>query len=1070
VLTATQKTFLNGLAIVPKKKIAIGKSKTQKESDALRTAFKNYRRAEGTAIAEIKKLSKRPGMEVSTEGLENRVKKVQAEVQDTQNQDAATATQTLNDATEDMKEIKEEAADDTRFSDKYDDEKLEESRHKPVYEDKVRRIKEERDRLALMPGTGDNVKKLNELLDKGKEEADKNNFGSAYKKLKGLSGAVKNGDKAAQKFRETAGGNKEAQKPLETAEKNLVDYTELADLSDADWIAAQRKAIDAQLKRLETKGVDVKDVAAKLTKIGDGLKDKHSAAQYEATRANGLFDQASQKIYADLTAWAPVNVVEPFRSRLSSAQSMVGAQQYGAGADLLKQLLQDVGPIHESAKKDYEEWVSVEKKLKENCMPGMEKGANIKYPSIQVFANALISIYKSDAHQQVKAHDFKGAAATAQNVVDRYPSLEGAMQRYEHLEGTFLQFEGRFKKQAELAQAAIKQLAKEKGDTAPHEDALTKARSAWNKTIDQLLATDGLTADNIDAAYKIASKEVSDVAKAINDILSDGQALALSKTVAENKDKNQEYNELVLQVQRRLKHLEQDSPSTAVKLQERLDSLLNDAKKGFQEAHLTSLKKIQETVEEAITGQKDRAGNLAGEAEPLAAAVKKDVARLKKKNKDFAAYLDGLSQRADDCLGMTGGKKEKDKTTTDSAGTVVAAAVEELRKLQTEVNDAAKGIADVEKKLKELREKLNDKALKKCAASRRGVLLHKMRNELRASCRGMSPAKALAAPDGPLAGFEEELKAALTAAEDAQKKRDKVVEAADKLLKRLDDELKDASHFKKSVKARLEGAKDPNEGGEASAELDIKAIEQLLEDAQDGDHRMALENKAREDEFNNTEAKKAYEAAADVFEKNDLRTAQEAHDATPRRDRDPGPLQDIKAGYKDVKKTAKQHNYVVANEKLAEIGRQARAYAANPMGARTTARNKLKEVNAKWKQAVAAHVRAIEELKKMIEDEANDLSIDANGVKAAQDQLGRLAALFDAGQFDKTVKIINDEATNLTQLRNAKENGLRYLRRYRELLKKDPMLEYIGPNPFTDYTIEFLEGRLKDLELNLLRA
>ncbi len=648
------------------------------------------------------------------------------------------------------------------------------------------------------------------------------------------------------------------------------------------------------------------------------------------------------------------------------------------------------------------------------------------------------------------------------------------MDRYEHLKGTFDKFEEQFNKRAKVTGTLIQQLAKAKGDTAPHQKNLDDARAAWDKELDRLLATQGVTADDIDRAYKIADQAVLAVARAVDNILKDGTALGQSQAVAENKDKQEQYNKLIIEVQKRVKHLEQDDPGRAKVLREqRLDPLLTEVKNnGFQEAHLGRLKTIHEVLEQTLAYTKETNGDLAGKARQQAEAVKQKALELKSKNKDFAAYLDGLVQRADDCVGMTGAKTQKKtkKTTTDVAGTVVDAALKELKKLDTEIDEAAQGIAEVAKKLKELREELDDKEFKACVPSRRAVLLHKMRKELRDTCRGMSPQKALATPDGPLAAFEAELKTAQEAATKAGTKRKTIAEDADKLLEGLDKSLKDASHFKKGIEARLKRAKKPNEGGEANSELELKAIAQILEDAKDDDRRMALESKARLDEQNNEQAKKDFEAACDVFEKNDLRLAKEAFDATPKRDRDPGPLRDIRAGYKDAKKTAKQGGYVVAKEKLAEIGRQARAYAGNPMGARTTARNNLKKVNAKWKQAVAAYVRAVGELKKSVEDEATTLGIDANGVKAAQKQLDRLAALFDASRFDKAIKVINDDATDLTQLRMWKEVGLRRLRRYRELLKKDPMLDYISPNPFTDFTLDGLEGRLKDLELNLLRA
>ena len=145
---------------------------------------------------------------------------------------------------------------------------LDDIRRKPVYDDKVRRIKEAIDQLEKLAGTGEHRKQLQKLIDDSASLAKSGKYQDAYKKLKGLSGTLDAGLKAAGKF-ETEAGDSTFQGLRTAMARNLSRYEEIAGLADADFIKDAHKSDHEILCTLETTPPATLDTAVKEKAIKD---------------------------------------------------------------------------------------------------------------------------------------------------------------------------------------------------------------------------------------------------------------------------------------------------------------------------------------------------------------------------------------------------------------------------------------------------------------------------------------------------------------------------------------------------------------------------------------------------------------------------------------------------------------------------------------------------------------------------------------------------------------------------------------------------------------------------------
>lgn len=166
----------------------------------------------------------------------------------------------------------------------------------------------------------------------------------------------------------------------------------------------------------------------------------------------------------------------------------------------------------------------------------------------------------------------------------------------------------------------------------------------------------------------------------------------------------------------------------------------------------------------------------------------------------------------------------------------------------------------------------------------------------------------------------------------------------------------------------------------------------------------------------------------------------------------------------------KSGDHAGGRTQLMAIRKRLSLVAANPQGLAITARNKLPQVGARVKRAIAGYMDALGALGNAVQG-LSDTDVDAAGKKAVADQLDSLRGLFNPTTFDEVVAAMADKAHSREQRSGAREKGLREVRRMQAHLDGDSRLRTLAGTPFhkaMPSVLSELKLSLLDIENNML--
>jgi hypothetical protein len=167
-----------------------------------------------------------------------------------------------------------------------------------------------------------------------------------------------------------------------------------------------------------------------------------------------------------------------------------------------------------------------------------------------------------------------------------------------------------------------------------------------------------------------------------------------------------------------------------------------------------------------------------------------------------------------------------------------------------------------------------------------------------------------------------------------------------------------------------------------------------------------------------------------------------------------------------------------------------------PLGTAATSRNQLPKSATRWKKAVASFNASIDRVIDAIDVAAAEEGMNVKGGLPGEDEdfglrellgevedveqaarqaalvLRSLKRLFDPNVFDKTVAVMSAKKVEPRAARAAREEGLREVRRYFDMLYKDSLLVKLmqNPQPFGIVEESAVYTALRDLDLNLQRS
>jgi hypothetical protein len=992
---------------------------------------------------------------------------------------------------------------------------LEQAKFKPIYLNKAERMAESLKALERnpgapaplpLPGAEAQHEDLTKLLAAGAAKALEGNYEAAYKALQGLSGNVKKGAKAVVKFRTTVGGDAFQLQRVRAANA-LREWNRLAGVTQAAEIAKARGEYQDSLGKLtlddDENSAKVKTETATMKSLGDrvlnGIK-KLSETEGKAIKLHNELDE----LFAAIVRLGSAKAIEDIQTPLRAGRTKLGMQDYaGALADFTA-IENHVRTKKTELEGDYKKWATIAADVEANVLPELEKikggeSETVAFPDARGQATLLISEFKGTQSGVVISREWVAAAKVAHKVKNELAVLDAT--------GKALKDQAKAKKQPAKAKAPAK---KSKGKPAPPiepkspladrkkklDPALAAEVTKLEKQIGEVKKT-GQPTDVLeqrllmallrweqgdkgerDAALKDhLAKLLAQTARLLDPKRLQQQQAGVPVPTIVPSELETEFGLLLEKVNQTITTLAEDHEMLAKPFRNQLDQLKAAAAAKVETKHLENAKQLQADAEKELQAMARDVEREAKAARALAATLGEKVVKLRKKNentlptarnKQYAPYFAGLQQKIDDAVALA----------DSSLLAVVHSATEALDKLQAEFEALEKdagakpaagveNFAAVDKKLEDLKAALKAATtLKACLPSKLAVLEHRLEKELPGTCRAQAPSDALKT----LAAFEAEFTSRKKDADTAQAERTNLTKKAGELKVEL-GKLAGAPKLVEALLKRITTAAAPAEGGEAVSLQELLAIDDIIKETTAfPERRAAAEANSRQASFEAELAKKEWEGALAVFEKDTGREATETAKAARKSGKINKSLYfgKLVPALKEARKLAKKGDYAEANRKLTEAYRWANEFIANPMSAKSVTSSSLKELKGVWRNAVASLAKNLGELKAAIQTETKaDPSVDATSVIA---MLDRLAGSFDPTAFDQVLNQLSEEDPKVPR-RSLKEQGLRYLSTYQTMLDSDPLLAQVGQNPFeVVVSLRRLRDAVTALDLNLQRA
>jgi hypothetical protein len=958
------------------------------------------------------------------------------------------------------------------------------ARDRPVYEDKLQRVRDGLARVVGLRGTREQQATLNGLIQRGEDAAARGDFAAAYKALEGLRPALEAAKKASDNFKRTVGtpGFRQA---LAAAEKQLADYRKLAGLADPEGIAAAEAKINEALQAFDAGGPLGVDAAKaeedKLVKLTADLGKKLKAVQTAADKVEEQFGRM-EKLVVEIGELAPASVVQPFADRLWSARALRGSQQYAAALIELTELRVQGTPVRTTHQDHQDRWNNRRQEIQDGAMEDLNRAINLANHVVSTQGSRLLGIFQRAENGVRDSHDYAQAAELAQQVLDGLGAVREALRAYDAMQDEFTEARTDYQERRQAIEEAIKALEDHHGDTAEAKGRLEEVQALWDAGVNELLSAEGKT---VAALREAVTPRLQGILESLQADLQDEQTIEASAGRAALKTKWQEYQKAKKATDDGLLAVAVDDPAEAARLRLDYPAVPGEAA-DLTDEHLDRMNALKVRVLKAIKDNVVAVKGAATQAERLAAAMLQELGNLEKSFPNYKPFLANLRDEVEDCRGLIDSKalpviREAEHRLTQTVQP-------KIRDLQVQNGgNAPPGTPNfkaVETKLADLKKKLKDDPnLKECLPSKLQLLQYRLEKELPGECRRVAAREAL---DNHLTPFETTaIDPAIAQARAARLARTQLAQTAEALKRRL-AQLTDAPRLKASLEKRLAAAAKPGENGEATAKFRLDLIEKQLaaavsgagatpeEIARSAEVRSQLEQRAAEEEFQAQQAAQTWAAAVRIFEHNTKRGVDAVRDATPQAMRNEALYQQIGTQFDAAQAAAKAGDHAVANERLREATALASYFTANPLGARATARNNLLQVNERWKAVVSKLLRDLNELRQSIRkdvDESDPLQQAAVHLDQVNATLARVARSFDLTRFDRIIAELTNDGTNLTTRRDAKESGLRWVRNYRRLLQSDPVLPHLVANPFLkQFSLQPLSGELNNLEVNLLRA
>ncbi|MBQ0958814.1 hypothetical protein KAK06_07570 [Ideonella sp. 4Y11] len=984
---------------------------------------------------------------------------------------------------------------------------LDTARHKPVYMDKRQRITEAIAELQALPGTVTQVTALQKLLDDATlVEPD---YHAAYEALEGLSGTLAAGRKAAAEFAKGLGDPKfktamdDTQRLIDTFETKLglgapgqlQDFRQQRALVLMDI----SKAPQGQRSTAVTTGT------GKLNTLAGTIQNALDEAERRRLDMVGLRSPIMRKL-GELKTCAPADVVQPWLQRIGVADNLASMQQYAKAAEAFKALKDEFTRVHELHLQAQGRWTVVDQALTpliEGVRPLLEGSLGLKYPALVGVAGPLNTAVVTEMRAGlVPQHRYVEAVAMEERLVvrTRLQQVIDALKALDEGKTPDLDFKdagtnqrvalGELDRQVNeavaRANAVIGRLEKAAGEVTAFREQVSTQKSGWSQARQPFYQGEGgadATNETRDKALKQLKLDVTRVVEALDkitqaveDLLGDSGQLTANQEQKKAADALAAYRLKAAEAARGLKYLHgfglpaghvlMTTAPTLDSLEAQYKHLDDEAAAGrADEALLGTLIQqiaakrlsIENSMNQARASALQDAKTLGDDLGKLSKADKGDKAR--------EAFHEKQTERLNDLLAMV---QSSVPAVSEEGVRLLALFKTEVANFALEAGKKTGGVnyAAVDTAMKALKTEVTRKDFKTWLPTQQGPLEGEFNQLLPTKLTGQSPAEALALINELRTRVDE----AIVKAEKLMAKQANLTKLLNEAKQALESNPVKTRQPKvyADLKARLKALENAPEYDIDMTIASVNATRQLIDAAAEPQRAQKMADRLDADAFQAEKDRLAYEAEADVFEKNDLRkiTALKQNFSSDLNRFNTSLFDQIGAHHDAAKKDAKAGNYAGARERL----RLARATAAElvkqPLAPQVASGESLVACAMNWENAVGQHLAALERVEKAMTAAWNgDGSVTDDAKKETLDLVRGAMALLNAAQFRAIVLNLSKGAKP-----ELKEQALASLRQSERIVNENLVLDALRSNPFSPYNTAALSAALRDMKGALLAA
>lgn len=905
--------------------------------------------------------------------------------------------------------------------------------------------------------------------------------------------------KANEKARKLSPGGMEAVKQINQllASKDLP-----LSAGEATTFRREQLLVGRRLLAENPSSDDVEHATEELINLQEQLKKRIADAGDQLRVIEQLHKQVRLELetVAPLSGKTPPLLTDresaPMRLALDSARTSITARDYDAAAQTLQPLLVELQDVQQRIGPMRAQWLQAERNLAARLDEAKKLAATAQAPHVRQAAIEL-----RDRLQALQTTGV-GRSIGYPDALDRVGGAQASLQRLAEQEKAWLTFQGkpggdpggddqlkRAKQQVEQGFTAIddalhrlhKAVNKQTGGKqsrqvadGPYVERREAARQEWDARV-AAAHDDG----SLDAPGMLA--RLDQIRQAIDAVVGNPQQLGAAiddGKLARAKE-----------VYATARQLAADACEESVCVDaEQGSKLLEELERIVDEAVQTNTSEYYRFSAISLNGLRDRAVRLKNESQQEVEKAQQDLQKLLDPMEQQLSEIRKLADKAksgekqaplvallDTLRGQYDALRAMQKLTQVP---LLEDAQEEAEKFAEELSSslsAAKGeggevlsFAQVNKRIADLEVELADKNLKLYCVSTQFTLAE----DLKAlkSTMGTTTMSALTEKLNALADriHTAERKAAQAKKSTQEFEQGRVAELLQQLSNKAFD---DAPKAKAALKARIKGlvADFQFEDGQAAARGKADALKQEMTLLLQGevDERgvpkalATQEASALKAENDKIVDKGKWEGQSKVLEQR-LKELESIN---------PGEIKALQDMLDSAKTSVKKsEDYAGGREQLQAIKSRLALIEANPRGLAIAARNKLPQVNARYRRAVAEFVRALGEVEQAVGKLAST-DLGDPGKALVSGQIAALRGLFNASAFEAAVATMTDKTLSREVRSGAREAGLREMRRLQSYLKDDFRMQTLAESPFGPdmHSVQSeLMLSLLDLENNLL--